>query len=158
MARPKKKQIVLNKDSVLSLMQEIYNELVEQRATAIRIQNKMLAMLKDPEDMTVIGPVIKEQQKIVNDTIEKKLSLSKLQSSIWEKTNSQATEEFSLSDIDDDTLQTLIQQDLGNDDKKDAFGTSISKYIKYFENFNPELVFDKENLIVIGNGFQKKTC
>jgi hypothetical protein len=102
-------------------MQEIYNELVEQRATAIRIQNKMLAMLKDPEDMTVIGPVIKEQQKIVNDTIEKKLSLSKLQSSIWEKTNSHTTEEFSLSDIDDDTLQTLIQQDLGNDDKKDGY-------------------------------------
>jgi len=121
MARPKKKQIVLNKDSVLSLMQEIYNELVEQRATAIRIQNKMLAMLKDPEDMTVIGPVIKEQQKIVNDTIEKKLSLSKLQSSIWEKSNNQTSEEFSLSDIDDDTLQTLIQQDLGNDDKNDGY-------------------------------------
>lgn len=121
MARPKKKQIVLNKDSVLSLMQEIYNELVEQRATAIRIQNKMLAMLKDPEDMTVIGPVIKEQQKIVNDTIEKKLSLSKLQSSIWEKSNNQTSEEFNLSDIDDDTLQTLIQQDLGNDDKNDGY-------------------------------------
>ena len=121
MARPKKKQIVLNKDSVLSLMQEIYNELVEQRATAIRIQNKMLAMLKDPEDMTVIGPVIKEKQKIVNDTIEKKLSLSKLQSSIWEKSNNQTSEEFSLSDIDDDTLQTLIQQDLSNDDKNDGY-------------------------------------
>ena len=64
MGRPKKKEISLNKDSVLSLMQEIYNELVEQRATAVRIQNKMLAMLKDPKDMTVIGPVIKEQQKI----------------------------------------------------------------------------------------------
>ena len=35
MGRPKKKEIVLNKDSVLSLMQEIYNELVEQRSTAI---------------------------------------------------------------------------------------------------------------------------
>ena len=121
MGRPKKKEIVLSKDSVLSLMQEIYNELVEQRATAIRIQNKMLAMLKDPEDMTVIGPVIKEQQKIVNDTIEKKLSLSKLQSSIWEKSNNQTSEEFNLSDIDDDTLQTLIQQDLGNDDKNDGY-------------------------------------
>lgn len=121
MARPKKKQIVLSKDSVLSLMQEIYNELVEQRATAIRIQNKMLAMLKDPEDMTVIGPVIKEQQKIVNDTIEKKLSLSKLQSTIWEKTSNATSEDFSLSDIDDDTLQTLIQQDLGNDDKKGGY-------------------------------------
>ena len=59
MNRARKKEISLNKDSVLSLMQEIYNELVEQRATAIRIQNKMLALLKDPEYMTLIGPVIK---------------------------------------------------------------------------------------------------
>ena len=43
MNRTRKKEISLNKDSVLSLMQEIYNELVEQRATAMRIQNKMLA-------------------------------------------------------------------------------------------------------------------
>ncbi len=63
MSRPKKKEIALNKDSVLSLLQEIYNELVEQRSTAIRVQNKMLAMLKDPEDMTVIGPVLEKQQK-----------------------------------------------------------------------------------------------
>ena len=43
MSRPKKKEINLTKDSVLSLLQEIYNELVEQRSTAIRVQNKMLA-------------------------------------------------------------------------------------------------------------------
>src|SRR6056300_577642 len=103
MGRPKKKEISLNKDSVLSLMQEIYNELVEQRATAIRIQNKMLGMLKDATDMTIIGPVIKEQQKIINDTIEKKLTLSKLQSSIWEKANSSSDNEtFDLSEMDDD--------------------------------------------------------
>jgi len=112
MGRPKKKEIVLTKDSVLSLMQEIYNELVEQRSTAIRIQNKMLSLLKGAEDMAVIGPVIKEQQKIINDTIEKKLSLSKLQSSIWEKSNnSNDNEDFNLSDIDDDILQNLIQKD-----------------------------------------------
>ena len=121
MARHKKKEIVLSKDSVLSLMQEIYNELVEQRTTAVRIQNKMLAMLKDPEDMTVIGPVIKEQQKIINDTIEKKLSLSKLQSTIWEKSNNNTSENFSLSEIDDDTLQSLIQKDLDNDEKNDGY-------------------------------------
>lgn len=113
MNRTRKKEISLNKDSVLSLMQEIYNELVEQRSTAIRIQNKMLSMLKDPEDMTLIGPVIKEQQKIINDTIEKKLSLSKLQSSIWEKSqNSNKDNDFSLNDVDDDILQSLIQKDL----------------------------------------------
>jgi len=112
MNRQRKKEIALNKDSVLGLMQEIYNELVEQRSTAIRIQNKMLSMLKDPEDMTLIGPVIKEQQKIINDTIEKKLSLSKLQSTIWEKSNKSSDEDFSLTDVDDELLQNLIQKDI----------------------------------------------
>jgi len=120
MDRKRKKEIALNKDSVLGLMQEIYNELVEQRSTAIRIQNKMLALLKDAEDMTVIGPVIKEQQKIINDTIEKKLSLSKLQSTIWEKSNSSKEENFSLSDMDESLLQNLIQKDI-NQNKDSNF-------------------------------------
>jgi hypothetical protein len=118
MTRSRKKEISLNKDSVLSLMQEIYNELVEQKATATRIQNKMLSMLKEPEDMTLIGPVIKEQQKIINDTIEKKLSLSKLQSSLWEKSNNSKEDNFNLSDMDDDVLQTLIQKDISDNDNK----------------------------------------
>ena len=121
MNRTRKKEISLNKDSVLSLMQEIYNELVEQRSTAIRIQNKMLTMLKDPEDMTLIGPVIKEQQKIINDTIEKKLSLSKLQSTIWEKSmSSNKDSDFTLSDVDDTLLQSLIQKDVNKDSNNDS--------------------------------------
>jgi hypothetical protein len=118
MNRTRKKEISLNKDSVLSLMQEIYNELVEQRSTAIRIQNKMLTMLKDPEDMTLIGPIIKEQQKIINDTIEKKLSLSKLQSTIWEKSNNNKEDNFTLSEMDDDLLQTLIKKDVDNNNNQ----------------------------------------
>jgi methionine salvage enolase-phosphatase E1 len=114
MPRPQRKEINFTKDSILSLMQEIYNELVEQRQTAIRIQNKMLAMLKDPADMTTIGPVIEKQQKIVNDCVEKKISLSKLQSSIWEKTNN-STESFSLADLDDDLIQNLIEKDVSDD-------------------------------------------
>jgi len=117
MGRPKKKEIVLSKDSVLSLMQEIYNELVEQRATAVRIQNKMLSLLNGAEDMAVIGPVIKEQQKIINDTIEKKLTLSKLQSSIWEKSSNSNEESFNLSEMDDDVLKALIDKDLKSDNK-----------------------------------------
>ena len=114
MARPTRKEINFSKDSILSLMQEIYNELVEQRQTAIRIQNKMLSMLKDPSDMVTIGPVIEKQQKIVNDCVEKKLSLSKLQSTIWEKSNNN-TESFSMADLDDDLLQNLIEKDVSDD-------------------------------------------
>ena len=121
MGKVSRKEIALNKDSVLALMQEIYNELVEQRATAIRIQNKMLAMLKDSEDMTLIGPVIKEQQKIVNDTIEKKLTLSKLQSSIWEKSFNAKEEIFDMSEADDDLIQSLLRKDLENKDKSGGY-------------------------------------
>ena len=77
----------------------------------------MLNLLKGPEDMAVIGPVIKEQQKIINDTIEKKLSLSKLQSSIWGKSFSNSEEDFNISEMDDDVLQALISKDVDNESK-----------------------------------------
>jgi methionine salvage enolase-phosphatase E1 len=114
MSRPKKKEIKFTKDSILSLLQETYNEIVEQRNTAIRIQNKMLSMMKDPEDMQTIGPIIKEQQKIINDCVEKKLSLSKLQSSIWEKTLNEE-QEFTIEDIDKDLFQNMIDKDIDSD-------------------------------------------
>jgi hypothetical protein len=97
-------------------MQEIYNELVEQRSTAIRIQNKMLTMMKEPEDMAMIGPIIEKQQKIINDCVEKKLTLSKLQSNMWQK-NTDKDEDFSLSDIDmdDETIQSLLKKDINSE-------------------------------------------
>jgi hypothetical protein len=96
-------------------MQETYNEIVEQRNTAIRIQNKMLALMKDSEDMQTIGPIIKEQQKIINDCVEKKLTLSKLQSSIWEKSQGEK-EDFTLGDLDEDLMESLISKDIEKSD------------------------------------------
>jgi hypothetical protein len=116
MSRPQRKEINFTKESILALMQEIYNELVEQRNTAIRIQNKMLTMMKEAEDMITIGPVIEKQQKIVNDCVEKKINLSKLQSTIWEKSNNN-TDNFSLADLDDDLIQNLIEKDVSNDEQ-----------------------------------------
>lgn len=78
--RERKNLISLNTDSALALMQEIYNDILEQKNTASMITKKMLSFMKDSEDMSVIGPVIKEQQKILNDCTEKKISLVKLQS------------------------------------------------------------------------------
>lgn len=120
MPRPQRKEINLTKESILALMQEIYNELVEQRNTAIRIQNKMLTFMKDPQDMQNIGPVIEKQQKIINDCVEKKISLSKLQSSIWEKSKTNE-ESFSLADLDEDLIQNLIEKDVNNDEETYKF-------------------------------------
>jgi hypothetical protein len=114
MGKPKRKEINFTQQSILTLMQEIYNELVEQRSTAIRIQNKMVAMMKEPEDMTLIGPVIEKQQKIINDCVEKKLQLSKLQSSIWEKQNKE--ESFDITNMDESLLQGLLEKDIESDE------------------------------------------
>jgi hypothetical protein len=78
--RTPRSNISLNVESALALMQEIYNDVVENRNTASTILRKMMSFMKDAEDMSTIGPVIKEQQKILNDCTEKKISLVKLQS------------------------------------------------------------------------------
>jgi hypothetical protein len=62
--------------------------------------------------MAVIGPIIKEQQKIINDTVEKKLTLSKLQSTIWEKSENKGGGDFKLSEIDDSLIQDLLKKDI----------------------------------------------
>jgi hypothetical protein len=73
--------------------------------------------MKEPEDMTVIGPVIEKQQKIINDCVEKKLSLSKLQSGIWEKQNSRE-EVFDITEMDESILQGLIEKDIQSGEEK----------------------------------------
>ena len=63
--------------------------------------------------MTLIGPVIEKQQKIINDCVEKKLTLSKLQSQMWQK-SSDKEEDFSISDLDmdDDTFKSFLEKDI----------------------------------------------
>jgi len=77
-----------------------------------------LTMMKEPEDMTLIGPVIEKQQKIINDCVEKKLTLSKIQSNIWQK-SSEKEQDFTLSDLDinDETFQNLLKKDVESDGK-----------------------------------------
>ena len=85
--------INLDRDSVLALMQEIYNDCVDQKTMALQIQKKMLVFLKDIEGLALIGPIIKEQQKIIDSTIDKKLQLSKLQSTLHMK-NPKSTDDL----------------------------------------------------------------
>jgi len=114
MPRPKKKKIDINNDSVVSLLQEIYNECVEQRNTAIRIQNKMIVFMKEATDMALIGPVLKEQQKIIDSAIEKKLQLSKIQTSLLQKSSSSDTTMSILDDDIKDTINQLLDTKTGN--------------------------------------------
>lgn len=117
--REKRNLISLDVDSALSLMQEIYNDIVEQKNTASLIMKKMLSFMKDAEDMSVIGPVIKEQQKILNECTEKKISLVKLQGLLLKQSQGTGGKnmpmgKLTLSDEDRELLDKLVSD--GNND------------------------------------------
>jgi hypothetical protein len=110
--RPPKKNLAIDTESALSLMQEIYHDIVEQKNTATLIMKKMLSFMKESEDMSVIGPVIKEQQKILNECTEKKISLVKIQNTLIQKGGG-SSDKFSpgkmtLTDEDRELLEKLV--------------------------------------------------
>jgi len=112
--RRKTNLLSLDTDSALSLMQEIYNDIVEQKQTANLITKKMLSFMKEAEDMSVIGPVIKEQQKILNDCTEKKISLVKLQSVLLKQSGGgqiQNGGKLDLTEEDRQLLEKLMKED-----------------------------------------------
>lgn len=129
MGRYKRKILSLDTDSALALMQEIYNDIVEQKNIASQITKKMLAFMKDPEDMTMIGTVIDKQQKILQDCTEKKISLVKLQGALLKQSGAAAGGgaqqnfgKMELTSEDRKMLQDLVDEkddvDKGDDDVK----------------------------------------
>jgi hypothetical protein len=116
MSRPKRKEIKLTNESAVSLMQEIYNESVEQRTTAIRIQNKMIGFMTEATDMALIGPVLKEQQKIIDLSIDKKLQLSKLLLTIVSKNMEGAQSPHSLGEDIKESINQLLNKSGDNSD------------------------------------------
>lgn len=119
--RDKRNIMSLDVDSALALMQEIYNDIVENRNTASLIMKKMLSFMKESEDMSIIGPVIKDQQKILNDCTEKKISLVKLQGVLMKQGSSDGKGgggglgKLTLSDEDRKILEKLVEGTEGDD-------------------------------------------
>ena len=82
MPRPKKNKVVTTPESLTHLLQEIYNECVEQRSSALLQRNKILKEIEEIEDVQMVGKITTDLLKIVDLAIDKKLALAKLQASL----------------------------------------------------------------------------
>jgi len=114
MARPKKKEVNLSTDSFLGMAQEAYNELVEQRSTAIRQinENKKKVDVDDMHDLVNLNKANTDLLKLVDSTIDKKLSLVKLMSTLVFKgdNNDGKSEAGNLTPEDMDLLRGMFDE------------------------------------------------
>jgi hypothetical protein len=115
MGRPKKKEVKITTDSFLGMAQEAYNELVEQRTTAIRQinENKKKVEIDDMHDLVNLNKANTDLLKLVDSTIDKKLSLVKLMSTlVFKGDGTTEKSDGSLTPEDMDLLRDMF-------DKKD---------------------------------------
>jgi hypothetical protein len=110
MARPKKKSVKISTESFLGMAQEAYNELVEQRTTAIRQinENKKKVEIDDMHDLVNLNKANTDLLKLIDSTIDKKLSLVKLMSTLVFKSNETEKVEGSLTPEDMDLLRDMF--------------------------------------------------
>tara|TARA_R110001599_G_scaffold23120_3_gene85066 strand:- start:42740 stop:43096 length:357 start_codon:yes stop_codon:yes gene_type:complete len=118
MARPKKKEVKLSTDSFLGMAQEAYNELVEQRSTAIRQinENKKKVEIDDVHDLVNLNKANTDLLKLVDSTIDKKLSLVKLMSTlVFKGDNVTTTSNENLTPEDMELLRDMFTEGKNKD-------------------------------------------
>jgi hypothetical protein len=78
----KKKKVDVTEESMKELMQETYNEIVDERNKALSAYKKYSKDINENHDIALVGKITNELLKIIDGTIEKKLRLIKIQSDI----------------------------------------------------------------------------
>lgn len=114
MPRPKKKQLKISSESFLGIAQEAYNELIEQRTTAIRQinENKKKVDIEDMHDLVNLNKANTDLLKLIDSTIDKKLSLVKLMSTlVFKGDNAGEKVDGSLTPEDMDLLREMFTKE-----------------------------------------------
>ena len=125
MARPKKKRVELNSDSFVSMAQEAYNELVEQRSTAIRQinENKKKVEVEDTHDLGTMNKINTDLLKLVDSTIDKKISILKMMGGYIFKgdTNGESVASGAITPEDIELIERLMGDKKGGEDDNDEY-------------------------------------
>lgn len=107
-----KTQINVNEESMQKLMQETYNEIVDERNKALILYKRVTKDIDSNSDIALIGRVANDLLKIMDGTVEKKLKLIKLQSDIIYKTakTDSSSDNFTMTDEDRKWAEEMIEK------------------------------------------------
>ena len=89
---PIKKKVDITENSMRELMQETYNEIVDERNKALTAYKKFSKDINENSDIALVGKITNDLLKIIDGSIEKKLRLIKIQSDILYKNGKTGTE------------------------------------------------------------------
>jgi hypothetical protein len=98
----KKKKVDVTEESMKELMQETYNEIVDERNKALAAYKKYSKDINENNDIALVGKITNDLLKIIDGTIEKKLRLIKIQSDIIYKNGKQSDTGASIIITDED--------------------------------------------------------
>ncbi|MEY4573038.1 MAG: hypothetical protein RLZ10_2308 [Bacteroidota bacterium] len=82
---PRKKKVDVSEESMKDLMQETYNEIVDERNRALTAYKKFSKDINENSDIALVGKITNDLLKIIDSSIEKKLRLIKIQGDILYK-------------------------------------------------------------------------
>lgn len=83
--RPKRKKIDLSEESLINLMQEVYNEISDIKTKALQGYKQCINQLKDEEDETPDGIINKSANdylRTASNSTDRKIQILKIQATI----------------------------------------------------------------------------
>jgi cobalamin biosynthesis protein CbiD len=112
-----KTQISVNEESMQKLMQETYNEIVDERNKALILYKRVTKDIDSNSDIALIGKVANDLLKIMDGAVEKKLKLIKLQSDILYKTakTDSSPDNFTMTDEDKKWAEEMLEKQKNKD-------------------------------------------
>lgn len=99
------------------LMQETYNEIVDERNKALILYKRVTKDIDSNSDIALIGKVANDLLKIMDGAVEKKLKLIKLQSDILYKTakTDSSPDNFTMTDEDKKWAEEMLEKQKNKD-------------------------------------------
>ena len=108
----RKKKVDISEDSLKDLMQETYNEIVDERNRALSAYKKFTKDINENTDIALVGKITNELLKIMDAATEKKLRLIKLQGDYLYKNgkpSDSTSSDFGISDDEKKWIQSQVK-------------------------------------------------